>query len=104
MDLPVASSYEEIYAKFSWDIPEYFNIADGVCDRWAADADRVAMIYEDSDKSVTQYSFADIKNYSNQLANLFGSLGLSSGDRVLVMLTQSPECAVSHLACKHQRL
>lgn len=99
MDLPIASSYDEIYAKFSWEIPEYFNIADGVCDRWAGDADRVAMIYEDSNKSVTQYSFADIKSYSNQLSNLLGSLGLSSGDRVLVMLTQSPECAISHLAC-----
>lgn len=99
MELPVASSYEEICEKFSWDIPEYFNIADDVCDRWAGDQGRIAITYEDSKKRVTQYTFADIKNYSNQLANLFGSLGLSSGDRLLVLLTQSPECAISHLAC-----
>ena len=30
MDLPVGSSYEEICEKFSWVIPEYFNIADAI--------------------------------------------------------------------------
>ncbi len=99
MDLPIASSYDEIVEKFSWEIPEYFNIADGICDRWAEDEDRVAMTYEASDKQVTTYTFADMKNYSNQLSNLFASLGLNIGDRALVMLTQSPECAISHLAC-----
>ena len=90
---------KEIYEKFSWNIPEYFNIADDICDRWAGDPGRIAITYEDSEKQVTQYTFADIKNYSNQLANLFGSLGLIAGDRLLVLLTQSPECAISHLAC-----
>ena len=99
MDLPIASSYDEIVEKFSWKIPEYFNIADGICDRWAGDEDRVAMTYEDSNKQVTQYTFAEMRNYSNQMSNLLASLGLVTGDRVLVMLTQSPECAISHLAC-----
>ena len=39
MDLPVGDSYEDICRKFDWQIPEYFNIADAVCDRWADDAD-----------------------------------------------------------------
>ena len=99
MDLPVGSSYEEICKNFSWDIPKHFNIADAVCDRWAKDTSRIAISHESLDGSVTHYSFAQIKTYANQLANLLGTLGLQPGDRVLVMLTQSPECAISHIGC-----
>ena len=99
MDLPVGGSYEDICRKFSWQIPEYFNIADAVCDRWADDTARVAMTHESLDGSITQFTFAEIKRYSNQLANLLSSLGVAQGDRALILLTQSPECAISHLAC-----
>jgi acetyl-CoA synthetase len=48
MKLPAVSNYEDIYKNFSWDIPEYFNIADEICDKWAEDEDRIAITYEDS--------------------------------------------------------
>jgi acetyl-CoA synthetase len=99
MDLPVGESYEDICRKFSWQIPEYFNIADAVCDRWADDTTRIAMTHENLDGSVKNFTFAEIKHYSNQFANLLNSLGLEQGDRALVLLTQSPECAISHVAC-----
>ena len=99
MDLPVGESYEEICRKFSWQIPEYFNIADAVCDRWADDTARIALTHESLDGSITQFTFAEIRRYSNQLANLLRSLGVTQGDRALILLTQSPECAISHLAC-----
>jgi len=99
MDLPVGESYEDICRKFSWQIPEYFNIADAVCDRWADDTTRIAMTHENLDGSVKNFTFAEIKRYSNQFANLLNCLGLEQGDRALVLLTQSPECAISHVAC-----
>jgi acetyl-CoA synthetase len=99
MDLPVGESYEDICRKFSWQIPEYFNIADAVCDRWADDTTHIAMTHENLDGSVKNFTFAEIKRYSNQFANLLNSLGLEQGDRALVLLTQSPECAISHVAC-----
>ena len=99
MDLPVGESYEDICRKFSWQIPEYFNIADAVCDRWADDTTRIAMTHENLDGSVKNFTFSEIKRYSNQFANLLNSLGLEQGDRALVLLTQSPECAISHVAC-----
>ena len=99
MDLPVGESYEDICRKFSWQIPEYFNIADAVCDRWADDTARIAMTHENLDGSVKNFTFAEIKRYSNQFANLLNCLGLEQGDRALVLLTQSPECAISHVAC-----
>lgn len=99
MDLPVGENYEEICRKFNWQIPEYFNIADAVCDRWADDTDRIAMTHESLDGSVSDFTFTAIKRYSNQFANLLRSLGMEQGDRALVLLTQSPECAIAHLAC-----
>ena len=100
MELPIGSSYEEVCDKFSWKIPEYFNVADAICDRWAdEDGNRLAIIHEDGHQKVTEYTFGDLKSYSNQMANLLASLGLGVGDRVLVVLTQGPECAISHIGC-----
>ncbi|MEK9542021.1 MAG: AMP-binding protein, partial [Luminiphilus sp.] len=99
MDLPVGSSYEEIYDKFRWQIPDYFNIADAVCDRWAQDPTRVAISHEARDGSTRDYTFTEIRDAANQLANLLEALEVRRGDRLLVMLTQSPECAIAHMAC-----
>lgn len=99
MDLPVGASYEEICQKFIWKIPEHFNIADAVCDRWADDTARIAMTHESLDGSAKHFTFAEIRRYSNQFANLLRCLGVERGDRALVLLTQSPECAISHVAC-----
>jgi len=100
MELPMGSSYEEVCDNFSWKIPEYFNVADAICDRWAdEDGDRLAIIHEDRHQQVTEYTFGELKSYSNKMANLLKSLGLGVGDRVLVVLTQGPECAISHIGC-----
>jgi acetyl-CoA synthetase len=99
MDLPKGGSYEEICDKFEWQIPEFFNIADAVCDRWANDENRIAITHQPLDGAATNFTFAAIRSNTNQLANLLGTLGLVKGDRVLVMLTQSPACAISHIGC-----
>ena len=93
------NSYDEICSKFEWKVPEKFNIATYVCDRWADDANRIALIYEDENKNVHQYSFVDIQKYANQFANTLLSLGLKAGERVMLLLAQDPECAISHVGC-----
>lgn len=97
--LPICSSYEALCDQFSWSIPEMFNIADAICDRWAADEERVAITFEDPDKQVHQFTYRRLQRDANRLANLFASLGLARGDRVTVCLPQRPECAISHIAC-----
>ncbi len=92
-------SYEEIYRNFKWNIPEQYNIADDVCDRWANGPERLALIYEDKAKKVHRYTFQQIQQYANQWANTLGGLGLKRGDRVTVLLAQDPECAITHVAC-----
>ena len=93
------STYEEVYNNFKWDIPEYYNIADDVCDRWADDPGRIALVYEDAEKKVHTYAFADVRKYANQLANTLLGYGLGRGDCVTLLLAQDPECAIAHVAC-----
>jgi acetyl-CoA synthetase len=92
-------TYEEIYQGFKWSIPTQYNIADDVCDRWAGDPARVALVYEDKAKQVHRYTFAQIQTAANQWANTLYGLGLTRGDRVTVLLAQDPECAITHVAC-----
>ena len=93
------STYDEVWNNFKWNIPQQYNIADDVCERWADDPDRIALIYEDAERVVTRYTFADIRRHANQLANTLRGLGLVRGDRVTLLLAQDPECAIAHVAC-----
>ncbi|MGY8843779.1 MAG: AMP-binding protein [Gammaproteobacteria bacterium] len=97
--LKPGKTYEEIYANFKWDIPDQYNIADDVCDRWADGSGRIALAYENEAKETSIYTFDDVKKYANQLANAFQSWGFSKGDRVTLLLAQNPECAIGHVAC-----
>ena len=97
--LPEANSYDELVGKFTWDIPEHFNIGVAVCDRWAERApDREALVFINEDGDTARYSYADLRRLSNQLANLLVSRGVQPGDRVGVLLPQRLETAVSHIA------
>jgi len=87
-----------IYKNFVWDIPEYFNIADAVCDRHARERNRVALYYESDNGKEESYTFAELQEKANRLANAFLGLGLNRGDRVGIILPQRPETAIAHLA------
>jgi len=94
--LPDADNYEDLCARFRWDIPERYNIGWDVCDKWAcSDPDRVALILDEEDRAV---SFDELRSLSNRLANLLVSRGVGPGDRVGVLLPQRLETAVAHIA------
>jgi acetyl-CoA synthetase len=94
------NTYEEIYRNFRWNIPEQANIAELIVDRHAAlDPRRVALIYEDLDGRVAEYTFARIRDIANQVGNALLGLGLFAGDRLGICLTQRPETAITHVAC-----
>lgn len=92
-------SYEAVYDNFKWDIPKKYNIAHDVCDRWARDKERIALVYEDDAKNQKIFYFNDVQKYANQLANFFINSGLKKGDVVTLLLAQDPECAIAHVAC-----
>ncbi|WP_346913284.1 acyl-CoA synthetase [uncultured Roseibium sp.] len=97
--LPEASTYEELAGRFSWEIPDDFNIGTAVCDAWAGrEPDREALVFAEEGGDTSRYTYADLKRRSNQLANLFASRGVQPGDRVGVLLPQAPETAFAHIA------
>ncbi|MGB0086356.1 MAG: acyl-CoA synthetase [Rhodomicrobiaceae bacterium] len=96
--LPSASTYAELYGQFRWEIPEFYNIGVDVCDRWAeVEPDRLALIdaREDGDRLIT---FGELRARSNQTANLLAEQGIERGDRVGILLPQTPETAYAHIA------
>ena len=96
--LPQGNTYEEIYGRFRWSVPASFNIGVDICDRHAGDRSRVALVYEDEAGRVSEYTFAELRARSNQLANALRRLGVERGDRVGVVLSQRPELTVFHIA------
>ncbi|GAA0786193.1 AMP-dependent synthetase [Roseibium denhamense] len=94
-----AGSYDDLASRFSWEVPEYFNISVAVCDDWADRAPhREALVVADEDGDTVSYSYADLKQLSNQLANLLTARGIQPGDRIGVLMPQRLETAIAHIA------
>jgi len=91
-------TYEEICNNFRWEIPEYYNIGVNVCDKWADDKHRLALIYIDSRGMEQKYTFRALRNISNQLANALRANDIERTDRVGILLSQRPETLISHIA------
>lgn len=99
--LKPSHSYEEALRSFRWHIPENYNIGIDVVDKHTlpgADSNRTALITELENGDVGRYSFADIKRLSDCLANAMRGLGVQKGDRVAILLQQSLETALAHVA------
>ena len=75
------------------------NIAHEAVDRYANGprATRVALRCVAKDGSVTELTYADLRDQTNRFANLLGSLGIGKGDRVFSLLGRTPELYVAAL-------
>ena len=99
MILPDTRDYQSLRADFSWDLPERFNIARAICDDWVErDPERTALIYKHGSGEVETFSYAVLQKKANQLANLMVECGILAGDRVAILLPQTPETAIAHIA------
>jgi acetyl-CoA synthetase len=96
--LKPGKTYEEVYDAFRWDVPEFYNIGVDICDKWARQRYRLALIYEDEKGNEEQYTFWDLKRLSNRLANGLKAHGVERGDRVGILLPQCPETGLAHIA------
>ncbi len=93
---PRARDYSTLYRGFQWDIPERYNIARAVCARQPAD--RLALLYENVHGDRASYTFGQLGDWSNRLANALEGLGVVRGDRVAIVLPQRVETGIAHLA------
>ncbi|SEQ91686.1 acyl-CoA synthetase [Natrinema salaciae] len=92
-------SYEQLRAAFEWEVPDRFNMATYVCDRWATDKGRVALFADDGDGETTTYTFWQLRNITNRLANYLRAQGVEAGDRIGVNTPQRPAAVFAHVAC-----
>lgn len=88
--------YEEMVASFKWDVPDRYNIAADVVDKHPPG--KVAMLWEDWQGNERRLTFGDIKEMSNRIANVLTGLGVTRGDRVVVLLPSLPETAAAFVA------
>jgi len=97
--LPDARDYDTLYRQFRWNLPATFNIGVAVCDRWAAaEPDRLALVHVRPDGRSDDVTYGWLRDSSNRLANALAAHGVARGDRVAILLPQSPEVAATHIA------
>lgn len=89
--------YDKTYAEFKFDVPEYFNFASDVFDKW--DSNSLAMYWVDDDGNEAKRTFGDLTAASNRTANMLKSLGVKKGDVVIVILARLIEWWEINLAC-----
>ena len=91
-------TYDEIVSNFKWDIPEYFNIGVDICDKWADDKYRLALIFLDQDGKEQKITYWELKNLSNRFANSLAHRGIGKGDRLAILMPPSLETLIAHIA------
>jgi len=90
--------YDQQRKRFDWDLPPILNMAHQVCDGWAvSEPDRTAII-EVTPDHVRRVSYGDLWYRSRQVETALIERGVMKGDRVGVLLSQSPLCAAAHIA------
>jgi hypothetical protein len=66
--------YDKTYAEFKWEVPEFFNFARDVLDKWAEDPNKLAIWWVDDDGNEVKKTFAELCKRSRQLCNVFLTL------------------------------
>ena len=95
----VRDQYEELYSSFRWQVPEFFNLGQACCGRWAADTRRVALVHQPDTGPARSFTFHALQQQANRLSNALAMHGVRRGERVAIMLPQRAETVVAHIAC-----
>lgn len=95
----VPTAFDDLQRNFRWAIPDRLNIGVDVADRWAAvDPDRPAIVAVRPSGGPEIVRYGVLAARSNRLANALRAAGVGRGDRVAVLLPQSVEAVVAHVA------
>ena len=93
------TSQEDFIKNFKIKVPENFNFGYDVVDAWAAEApDKKALLWTNDKGEHIQFTFADLKKYTDMTASYFQSIGIGKGDRVMLILKRRYEFWFSIIA------
>ncbi len=85
-------SYEDFKKNLEIRVPENFNFAYDVVDAWAEkEPNKRALCWTNDKGAHRDFSFAEIKKYSDQAASYFQSIGITKGDKVMLILKRRYE-------------
>ncbi|XP_068100910.1 acyl-coenzyme A synthetase ACSM3, mitochondrial-like [Hyperolius riggenbachi] len=98
--------YEDIKQRYKPEVPEYFNFASDVLDKWTvAEKDGTkkpnpALWWIDGHGKEVKWNFDELGFHSRKVANMLSdACNLKPGDRVIVILPRLPEWWLLNVAC-----
>ena len=83
--------YKNTYKNFQIEVPERYNWAYEVFDKWAQDPLKLAMLWVDKDGKSKNITFKEMSKRSKKTANMLIGLGAEPQDRIFVMLPRLVE-------------
>lgn len=93
------TSQEDFVQNFKIKVPDSFNFGYDVVDAWAAEQpDKNALLWTNDKGDCRQFTFAEMKKYTDQTASYFKSLGIGKGDMVMLILKRRYEFWFSIIA------
>ena len=93
-------SYEDFYQNFQLRLPDHFNFSYDVLDWYAEhEPDRKALVWCDDETDDVVFTFRQLAERTNQVANLLKAHGIGRGDSVLLVMKSRHEFWPAILAC-----
>ena len=93
------TSQEDFIKNLRIKVPENFNFGYDVVDAWAAEEpERKALLWTNDKGEHIQFTFADLKKYTDMTASWFQSLRIGRGDKVMLILKRRYEFWFSIIA------
>ena len=93
------TSQEDFIRNFRINVPENFNFGYDIVDSWAAEQpDKKALLWTNDKGECIQFTFGDLKKYTDMTAAYFQSLGIGRGDKVMLILKRRYEFWFSIIA------
>lgn len=97
--LAARPTYDALYRDFHWQIPERFNIGTAVSTAWATpEPDRVCLQHFLPDAPPLSMTYGTLAARSDAFAAALKAEGVTTGDRVAILLPQGFETVVAHVA------
>ena len=94
--------HTDLHRQFGWVVPEFFNMAQACCTRWAEwpeSAGMTAVIEHLAGQGPgDRKTFADLQDAAHRLSRVLRAQGVRRGDRVAIVLPQRFETAVAYMA------
>ncbi|MFV0391931.1 MAG: AMP-binding protein [Paludibacteraceae bacterium] len=86
------SNQEDFQNNYGIKVPEHFNFGYDVVDEWTElEPTKPALKWTNDRGEVKEYTFADLKEYSDKTASFFLTLGIKKGDMVMAILKRRAE-------------